>query len=113
MSLLNSPISVGNIELKNRLVMPPMATEKSDENGNVTEKLCEYYSEKSKGGYIGLIITEHSFVSPEGKASKGQLSISKDADIEGMKKIVSAIHRNDTKVFAQINHAGGARKKEI
>ena len=37
MSLLNSPISVGNIELKNRLVMPPMATEKSDENGNVTE----------------------------------------------------------------------------
>ncbi len=113
MSLLNSPISVGNIELKNRLVMPPMANEKSDENGNVTEKLCEYYSEKSKGGYIGLIITEHSFVSPEGKASKGQLSISKDADIEGMKKIVSAIHRNDTKVFAQINHAGGARKKEI
>jgi NADPH2 dehydrogenase len=113
MSLLNSPISVGNIEIKNRLVMPPMATTKADEKGNVTEKLCEYYSEKSKGGCIGLIITEHSFVSPEGKANKGQISISKDTDIEGLKKIVTAIHKNDTKVFAQINHAGGATKKEI
>ena len=35
MSLLNSPITVGNIEIKNRLVMPPMATAKADQNGNV------------------------------------------------------------------------------
>ncbi len=113
MSLLNSPITVGNIEIKNRLVMPPMATAKADQNGNVTENLCEYYSEKSRYGYIGLIITEHSFVSPEGKASKEQLSISKDTDIEGLKNLVLSIHKNNTKVFAQINHAGGATKKEI
>lgn len=113
MSILNSPIKVGNLEIKNRLVMPPMATAKGTDDGKVTKQNCEYYDEKSSGGYIGLIIAEHSYVSLEGKASKGQVSIADDQDIDGLKKLTSVIHENGTKVFAQINHAGGAAKKEI
>lgn len=113
MSILNSPITVGSIEIKNRLVMPPMATAKASQTGKVTKELCEYYSKKSEGGYIGLIITEHSFVNQEGKAHKGQISIAKDEDIEELKKIVKIIHNNNTKVFAQINHAGGAAQEAI
>lgn len=111
MSLFNSPIYVGHEKIKNRLVIPPIATAKADEDGHVTKDLCQYYDEKSKGAYIGLIMTEHSFVSLEGRASRGQLSMSKDEDIEGLKALVSTIHRNDTKVFAQISHAGGAAQK--
>lgn len=113
MTLFNSPLQVANLTLPNRLVMPPMATAKSGDDGKVTRELCDYYEEKSRGGHIGLIIAEHSFVSPEGKAGNGQLSISDDGDIPGLKALVSVIHRNDTKVMAQINHAGGAAKREV
>lgn len=113
MSLLGSPINVGNLELPNRLVMPPIATSKSQEDGEVTEALCEYYAEKSAGGHIGLLITEHSYICQEGKANKGQLSISKDSDVAGLTKLVKAIHQNKTLTFAQINHAGARAKQEI
>lgn len=111
MSILNSPLKVGNLELKNRLVMPPMATSKAIE-GQINEAICNYYDEKSLGGYIGLIITEHSYVSLEGKASKGQVSIAEDQDIDGLKKLTAVIHKNGSKVLAQISHAGGAAKLE-
>lgn len=113
MSILNSPISINNLILKNRLVMPPMATSKAAASGRITREICEYYHEKSLGGYIGLIITEHSYISPEGKASKGQVSIASGDDIEGLKKLVSVIHQNGTRVMAQINHAGAAAKTEV
>lgn len=111
MSILNSPLKVGNLELKNRLVMPPMATSKAIE-GQINEPICNYYDEKSLGGYIGLIINEHSYVSLEGKASKGQISIAEDQDIDGLKKLTAVIHKNGSKVLAQISHAGGAAKLE-
>lgn len=113
MSLMNTPIKIKKIELKNRLVMPPMATAKADQTGQATEKLCQYYDEKSRGGYIGLIIAEHCFVNQEGKAGNSQLSVSEDDDIEGLKKIAAVIHNNDTPVFAQISHAGGATQTAI
>lgn len=105
--MLKDKITVGAMELKNRLVMPPMATAKSEDSGMVTEELCKYYDEKSKGGYLGLIIAEHSYISPEGKASKGQLSISTDSTIDGLWKLTDVIHRNGSTVMAQISHAGG------
>lgn len=111
--LLKQSINIKNLKLKNRLVMPPMATAKSDEKGLVSEALCDYYKERAKGGYIGLIITEHSYVSNEGKASNEQLSLSDDNAIEGLKKLTDIIHKDGTKVFAQINHAGSATTEEI
>lgn len=113
MSILNSTIKVGNLEVKNRLVMPPMATSKATEEGQVTQQICDYYHEKSLGGYIGLIVTEHSYVSLEGKAGKGQVSIADDDNITGLKKLTTVIHKNGTKVMAQISHAGGAANSEI
>lgn len=101
------------MELKNRLVMPPMARSQADENGKVTSKTLDYYREKSAGGYIGLIIVEHSFVSQEGKAGKGQLSISDDSDISGLQEVVSMVHKNGTKIMAQISHAGAATTTEV
>lgn len=112
MQSLNEPIRIKNIEIKNRLVMPPMAMSKA-EAGKVTPELIDYYNDKSKGGYIGLIITEHSYISEEGKADKGQVSISGDSDIDGLKLITDAIHKNGTKVIAQINHAGSSADPEV
>src|SRR3712207_8488798 len=53
-----------------------------------------FRSEKSRGGHIGLIITEHAYISMDGKASENQISISRDEDILGLSKIVDAVHKN-------------------
>lgn len=113
MSLFHCPIKVNQLEIKNRLVMPPMATGKADLDGKVTPGLIDYYRKKSQGGYIGLIITEHMYVNLEGKASKNQLSIAEDEDLEGLKELVGVIHENGTKTFAQLNHAGGAADSQL
>lgn len=112
MQYLNKKITIKNIELNNRLVMPPMATSKS-KDGKVSQELVDYYNEKSEGGYIGLIITEHAYVDMQGMASQGQVSISNDSDIEGLRKLVDAIHNNKSKVIAQINHAGSSANSQI
>ena len=110
--LLHTPLTVHNVELANRLVMPPMATGKTP-NGTVQDDLLAYYDARSKGGCIGLIVIEHAYVSPEGKAHESQLSVSRDTDIPGLTKLVETIHKNNTRVIAQINHAGSAAMEEI
>jgi len=109
---LTDKIKVGPITLQNRLVMPPMATEKSA-NGEVTEVLCQYYIERAMGGHVGLIETEHMFILPNGQASPHQVSIAKDSDVEGLKKLASAIQTDGTKAIAQINHAGSCNMESI
>ena len=58
--MLNETISVGTLKLKNRLVMPPMATGKSA-GGIVTDDLLEYYRERAVKNGFGLIITEQLY----------------------------------------------------
>ena len=110
--MLKSILKTGKMELKSRLVLPPMATEKSS-GGIVSDALVEYYREMTKGGYLGLAVTEHSFVSPEGKASINQVSIADDACIDGLRRIVEAVHENGVPILAQISHAGSAARTDI
>ena len=113
MAYLLEPLKAGRLKLHNRLVMPPMATEKAAAGGKVSPGLLEYYNEKSMGGYISLIIIEHSYVRPDGKASDDQLSVADDSVIEGLKILADTIHRNGSKAVMQINHAGSAASEEI
>ncbi|HIU87706.1 MAG TPA: NADH:flavin oxidoreductase [Candidatus Avilachnospira avistercoris] len=105
---INKAYKSGKLDLRSRIVLPPMATEKSDE-GLVTEDLCDYYKERAENPLIGLIITEHMFISMQGRASRGQLSIASDDVTEGLRRLTDTIHRagDGIRVFAQINHAGG------
>lgn len=67
--LLHTPLTVHNVELANRLVMPPMATGKTPD-GTVQDDLLAYYDARSKGGCIGLIVTEHA-CQPRGQGARG------------------------------------------
>ena len=113
MTYLLKPLTKGKLTLKNRLVMPPMATSKSEKDGRISEELLNYYDEKSRGGYIGLVIIEHSFITQEGKASDGQLSVADDSLVEDLKKLSNIIHENGSKTIMQINHAGSAASKAV
>jgi NADPH2 dehydrogenase len=113
MSNILKPLDIGILNLHNRLVMPPMATAKAKDNGEVSEDILSYYDEKSKGGNISLIIIEHSYIAEQGKASKNQLSIADDKLVEELKKLSSTIQKNGSKTAMQINHAGSAAKREV
>ncbi|QGU94631.1 NADH:flavin oxidoreductase [Clostridium bovifaecis] len=113
MSSLLKPLEIKSLTLKNRLVMPPMATAKSEVNGRISRNILDYYNEKSMGGYISLIIIEHSFINQQGKASDHQLSIADDSTIEGLKSLAELIHKNGSKAVMQINHAGSAASTKI
>lgn len=101
--MLNTPLQIKKITLANRIVMPPMARELSDE-GEVSDELIDYYYERSD--CTGLIIVEHEYVSPEGIASKRQLSMADDKVIEGFKRLADAIHTQGSFAISQLNHAG-------
>jgi NADPH2 dehydrogenase len=113
MTYLLKPLNVRSMSLANRLVMPPMATAKAEPDGHVSKELLGYYEDKSQGGYISLIIIEHSYITPEGKANHNQLSVSEDAVIPGLRKLADIIHRNGSKAAMQINHAGSAALKVV
>jgi len=113
MSYLCSPLTGGKLMLANRLVMPPMATAKADLDGTVNQALLDYYAEKSRGGYLGLIIIEHCFVALQGKAGEGQLSAADDAGVEMLGQLARTIHHNGTKAVLQINHAGSGTDQSV
>jgi len=108
MSHLLQPLSQGRLHLKNRLVMAPMATSKAEEDGSMSRGLLEYYDEKSRGGALGLIITEHCYITKQGQNRAGQPSIADDSTIEGWSRLAETIHANGSKTAMQINHVGGA-----
>ena len=112
--MIEQTIQVGNLQLRGRIVMPPMATEQAD-GGLVTPGMGAYYAARAKNPEIGLIITEHSSIEMRGKASRGQVSIAENEAIEGLSTITKAIHAaaEGIKVFAQINHAGGYTSRDI
>lgn len=106
-------LHINQIIVRNRLVLPPMATAKAAEGGRVTDELCEYYAERAKYGGFGLIIAEHSYIHPQGRASVGQLSMAENADIPGLRRMTDAIHPYGVSVFAQISHAGGMTNSKV
>jgi len=85
--------------------MPPLAVRNPGKSGFVNDIVVDYYSKMSGLG-MGLVITENVFVSPESKVMPNQLLLSQDKFIEGHKKLVNAIHKNEAKVAVEINHAG-------
>jgi 2,4-dienoyl-CoA reductase-like NADH-dependent reductase (Old Yellow Enzyme family)/thioredoxin reductase len=110
---LFEPGLIGSLELKNRLVMPPMATNYATEDGEVTQRQIDYYEERAKGG-VGLIIVEFSVVdSPIGKGTMRQIVIDHDRFIPALSKLAAAIKRHGAKAAIQIHHAGRQTSSKI
>ena len=105
--MIHKKIRIGNIDLKSRIVLPPMATQKSVE-GKPGEALIAHYTQYAMNPMIGLIITEHSYVDPQGKADPFQVSFASEDVISAQTELTHAVHaaNPEVKIFAQISHAG-------
>ncbi len=102
---LFSPFRLGNLDLKNRIVMPPMATHFARENGLVNDRHIAYYVARVKGG-AGYITFEHTGVLRQGRAFPNMALIDSDEKILPFRKLVVAVHREGGRIVIQINHAG-------
>ncbi|MFW5980735.1 MAG: NADH:flavin oxidoreductase [Halanaerobiaceae bacterium] len=107
---LLTPLTIKNLKLSNRIVMPPMANGLADEKGKVKADLIDHYTGRPD---TGLIIVEHSYIRPEGKAGENQLGIYSDELIEGLQELVKAVHEENNKIGIQINHAGSTASREV
>ncbi|NHJ46567.1 MAG: FAD-dependent oxidoreductase [Asgard group archaeon] len=102
---LFEPITIRNIEIPNRIVMPGMETNYGDEKGNVTDKTIKYYQLRAKGG-TGLITVESIFFDSVGRGTQNMLSIDSKKKIAGLKKLVDVIKSEGARAIAQVYHAG-------
>lgn len=103
---LFSPMKIGKVEVKNRIVMAPMGVDISNHDGSANDKTVAYYRERAKGG-VGLIITEYTRINEkDGVVAPSQISMSADRYIKPFKKVVDAVHAEGTKIFVQLHHPG-------
>jgi N-ethylmaleimide reductase len=101
-NILFSPYKMGDFELRNRIVMAPMTRCRAI--GNVPNDLmAEYYNQRSA---TGLIVTEGTSPSPNGLGYARIPGIFSKTQVEGWKKVTSAIHKGSAKVFVQLMHTG-------
>lgn len=100
-----TPYKIGTMEIPNRLVVSAMVTNFAEDDGKVSERFIRYHEEKAKGGW-GLIIPENFAVVKRGKSFPNIPGIWEDEQIESHKKFTDTIHKYQSKVVAQIFHAG-------
>ncbi|MBW1613930.1 MAG: FAD-dependent oxidoreductase [Deltaproteobacteria bacterium] len=91
--------------MKNRIVMPPMATRFASSDGHVTNRMIHYYEERAKGG-VALIIVEFTAIERRGKTSPFQLMIDDDKFIPGLKRLSNSIKKHGAVAAIQLQHGG-------
>ena len=112
MSILLTPARIGNVEIKNRIVMPPMTTRLADADGHVTEDTIEYYMARVRGG-VGLVTVEMASPERAGRHRHRELGIYDDRFLPGLKRLVDDVHGGGAKASIQLGHAGGHTRRDI
>lgn len=106
------PGRIGQVEIKNRIVMPPMTTRGADAEGFVTDDSIAYYCARAEGG-VGLITVEMASPEKAGKHRNFELGIFDDRFIPGLSRLVDALHQRGAKVSIQLGHGGGHTRPDI
>jgi 2,4-dienoyl-CoA reductase-like NADH-dependent reductase (Old Yellow Enzyme family) len=104
MAALFTPLQIGAITLKNRIVVSPMC-EYSSENGFANNWHLVHLGSRAVGG-AGLIITEAAAVSPEGRISPSDLGIWDNAHVTNLRNITQFIQEQGCAAGIQLAHAG-------
>jgi 2,4-dienoyl-CoA reductase-like NADH-dependent reductase (Old Yellow Enzyme family) len=103
---LFSPLSISQIDTKNRVGLAPMTRTSATESGLATEQMVKYYSKFARGGF-GLLITEGVY--PDEMYSQGykdQPGIANEQQVEAWRKVIEGVHNEGAKIICQIMHAG-------
>jgi 2,4-dienoyl-CoA reductase-like NADH-dependent reductase (Old Yellow Enzyme family) len=110
--MLFTPIKLGNIEIKNRVIRSSTFESMGSTDGEVTEGYIKHHQQLAKGG-VGLCITGSLAVHPLGKLRPKMVGIYDDRLIPGLKKVVDIVHDEGGKIAFQLFHAGRQVKQEV
>ena len=96
---------LGGVVLKNRFVRSATWEGMAYDDGSCTAALVDVISELAKGE-VGLILSSHTFISPEGQAGPRQLAVYDDRFIPGLSEMAKAAHDGGSRIVLQLAHAG-------
>jgi 2,4-dienoyl-CoA reductase-like NADH-dependent reductase (Old Yellow Enzyme family) len=100
---LFSPVSLGSLDLDNRVVMAPLTRLRAEEHGVPGDLIALHYAQRATAG---LLITEGTFTSAGAQAYAGQPGIETDEQAEGWGRVAAAVHDEDGLIVMQLMHAG-------
>lgn len=100
---LFSPVTLGSIALKNRIVMAPLTRNRAGEGGVPQDLNVTYYAQRATAG---LIVTEATPISPMAHGYPALPGIYTEAQIAGWKKVTDAVHAKGGKIVIQLWHVG-------
>jgi 2,4-dienoyl-CoA reductase (NADPH2) len=105
LSKLMSPWHLGNLELRNRIVMSPMTLVWANPDETPSDRQIAYWAERSKGG-VGLIITEVNSVDEVHRYQPLSVALHSDFQIEPHRRLTDAVHKYGAKIMPQLSHPG-------
>lgn len=105
MDVLFNPLQLGDLTLKNRVLMAPLTRCRAEADHTPNALMAEYYAQRASAG---LIITEATMVMEGNSAFWMEPGIYSELQINGWKKVTDAVHAAGSKIFLQIWHGGRA-----
>ena len=112
MTKLFSPGHIGGVEIRNRVVMPPMTTRFADDEGKVTDTTIAYFRARAAGG-VGLVTVEMASPEKVGRHRARELGIYDDRFLPGLKRLAEALHDCGARASIQLGHGGGHTRVDI
>lgn len=110
MITLNSPLKMGDIELKNRLVLAPLTRSRSTDERTPTDVMVEYYRQRANAG---LILTEATVISEDAVGYKNTPGLWSSEQVTAWKPIIDAVHEQGAKIVTQLWHVGRISDPEL
>lgn len=103
-SELFNPIHLGELTLRNRIVLPPLTRCRSEQPGDIPgDLMVEYYRQRASAGFI---ITEGTQIEPRGQGYAWTPGIYTREQIDGWKKVTDSVHQAGGIIFCQLWHVG-------
>ena len=103
---------LGNLNLVNRFVFPPVKIGRGKPDGTVTDQQTTFYRQIAKNG-PGVVITEPVSVTANGREHPKQPCIHFPESVEELRKIADVIHDEDRRACLHLNHGGAASNPKI
>lgn len=97
------PVSIGDLNLKNRIVMAPMTRSRADEAGVLPGYAADYYAQRADAG---LIVTEATNISPQARGYPRTPGIWSEPQIAAWRRVTDAVHRRGGTIALQLWHTG-------
>jgi 2,4-dienoyl-CoA reductase-like NADH-dependent reductase (Old Yellow Enzyme family) len=102
---LTQPFQIGTLEIAGRLIKTATSETRAAPDGRCTPEIIDFYEPMARAG-TPLIITGNIYISRAGQSTPLQMGADEDSKVSGLAELTAVMHRQGTKIFAQLSHCG-------